>query len=273
MVTWIVEDNVFPEYQNNLRNEVIRKGYRFEAITQPKYELASALTRTNSYKYLENPVIFHGSLGFTQRLMREQNWAGLWCDLPKFKCSNYYGKFGDRLLNSEYCLVPAGDFERLRESSLLQFIDENNSLFLRPDSGFKIFAGDTIKEDQTLKQFLVNSVLFDDDLILVAKPQRLHREWRFIICDGKVAGSSLYRKDGEDTTDGEVPSDVFEFVENCLDWKPETCYTLDICEDSDYVLKILELNSFSCSGFYKSNLESIVRLASEAAIKEYEELS
>lgn len=43
---------------------------------------------------------------------------------------------------------------------------------------------------------------------------------------------------------------------------------MDVCE-SDNRLHILELTSFSCSGFYECDVEAIVRKASEAAVNEW----
>lgn len=260
MVNWVIESNVFPENQQKLINEIDWQQHRYFLVDRDEWSHVCSLT---------GPTIFYGSLALSQRLRKKTNWVGNWSDLSKFRCSSYYSKYGDALLNENYCLIPIGDFERMRARSNAT---RQKDYFIRPDSAFKTFTGDIIRENRSLKNFLVNSVLFDDELILVTKPKRIHREWRFIICGGEIAGYSLYMRDGQQETSQECPQHIQDFVKTQLYYEPEPCYTLDVCEDENLEPKIVEINCFSCSGFYEADLGKIVEAASRVALKEWEEL-
>lgn len=257
MVNWVIEEGIFPENVGKLTEEIHKQGYDFSWIHKEDF--------IDRFSYLKNPVIFYGSLALSQRLRKRHDWVGNWSDLSKFKCSSYYSKYKESLLNSEYCFIPAGDFDRFMKVL-------NQDAFIRPDSAYKTFTGDVIKSDQTLKNFLVNSVIFDDEMILVSSPKIIHREWRFIVCDGQIASYSLYMRNGNAETSPNCPQDIRDFVQKSLEYQPETCYILDVCENEDREPKIVEINSFSCSGFYEADLSKIVEAASKAAIKEWEEL-
>lgn len=265
-VTWLIEEGVFPENESRLCEEIKKRGHRHILTKKPHHE--------EGLEY--GPTIFYGSLGMATRLRRERNFVGNWCDLAKFRCSSYYCYFGDSLLNADYALVPAGDFARQRENLMRkQFgLYHKFKMFIRPDSAFKVFTGDVITPEQTLKHFLVNSILFHDDLILVSSPKKIDSEYRFIICNGEIAGASFYSYEINGTrysNNQEIPDRVVNFVKKHLDYEPEICYTIDVCETGGK-LKIVELNCFSCSGFYEADLSRIVELSSEAAIKSYRDI-
>ena len=57
------------------------------------------------------------------------------------------------------------------------------------------------------------------------------------------------------------------FVEEVLkkvSWRPAPMFIMDVC-DSEDGLRVLELNSFGCSGHYLADLSAVVRAASELA--------
>jgi hypothetical protein len=55
------------------------------------------------------------------------------------------------------------------------------------------------------------------------------------------------------------------------EWQPDICYTVDIAEETNGKISLLEINSFSCAGFYDCDISSIVSSASKAAINEWKE--
>ena len=49
-----------------------------------------------------------------------------------------------------------------------------------------------------------------------------------------------------------------------VSWRPAPIFVMDVC-DSEDGLRVLELNSFGCSGHYLADLSIVVRAASELA--------
>jgi hypothetical protein len=100
---------------------------------------------------------------------------------------------------------------------------------------------------------------------LVARPKKIAREWRLIVAAGEVIAGSQYRSDGG-TTAG-CPEEGTAFAAKMLrdvDWRPDPMFVMDVC-DSEDGLRLLELNSFSCSGHYLADLATVVERASELA--------
>jgi hypothetical protein len=65
------------------------------------------------------------------------------------------------------------------------------------------------------------------------------------------------------------PRDVHDFAAQALaatPWRPDEVFMLDVCESGDG-LRIVELNSFSCSGLYACDLPAVVAAVSEAATR------
>ncbi len=52
------------------------------------------------------------------------------------------------------------------------------------------------------------------------------------------------------------------------EWQPDICYTVDVAE-CDGEMHLLEINSFSCAGFYLNDIRLIVEYATKAAMDEW----
>lgn len=256
---WLIEDGVFPEYQKELISEIQKQCSGYRLIDRDSY------VSPDINKYL--PVIYYGSQSLVNSMLR----FSVWYNKETFKCSSYYPKYGNKLFNKDYVLVPAGDFERLRYNLEYYFSPHGNGigpLFIRPNSGFKHFTGGIVKHAETLKQFLAGQVMFDEELILVSSQKDINREWRLLIVDGKVVAGSQYREANEIKIKKGYPKEVVKFAESCMDWTPDSCFILDIVEDAREDLFIMEINSFNTSGLYESELSEVVKAVSKQAIKE-----
>lgn len=167
-------------------------------------------------------------------------------------------------------MFPFGDYQNLKPF-LFKSFGRNSDIFIRPDSGYKIFTGGLIAEQESMSHFLANSVVFNNEIIIASEPANISREWRLVVCDKKIVASSQYQKNGLFDTEEGCPKDVYDFATQAIqDWQPELCFVIDIAESND--LFVLELNSFSCSGLYECNLDEVVYHASLAAEKEFREL-
>jgi hypothetical protein len=107
--------------------------------------------------------------------------------------------------------------------------------------------------------------------VAVAPPKEIGREWRLVIAADEIVAASQYRDFGAISVMPDCPTQVSEYASDVLQkvtWRPDSLFVMDVCESEDR-LYVLELNSFSCSGFYECDLESVVRKASELAVKEW----
>jgi hypothetical protein len=104
-------------------------------------------------------------------------------------------------------------------------------------------------------------------LILVARAKKLKREWRLIVAKGNVIAGSQYRNADAREELPQCPDEVLRFAAAMLEdvaWRPAPMFIMDIC-DSEDGLRLLELNSFGCSGHYLADVPTVVETASELA--------
>ena len=82
---------------------------------------------------------------------------------------------------------------------------------------------------------------------------------RVALVDGKPATGSLYRMEGALEKKKGFPSEVGEFVtKRCEEYCPFPAFVMDVAA-VDGILKVVELNGINASGFYDSDIETIVK--------------
>lgn len=273
--TWLIEDFDHDDSRLPLLEEVKRQGFPYQLLTYVPFESGNYDSIPNSSKEC---VIFQGTLNLGRQLRREKQWVpGVWCDLEAFKCTSYYPHFGQYLLNSDYVFVPIYELKRKKEE-LYRIFGTDDSIFIRPNSGFKTFTGKVVEKGH-FESDLEWMVEYSDEnsLAVVASPKPIDIEYRLIICKRKVITGSTIRVNGELKKETIDLSDtkLIEYAENIcrtIDFQPEPIYSMDVCRTYGNLF-IVELNSFSCSGLYACDLKTIVEKASELAIKEWREIN
>ncbi len=104
-------------------------------------------------------------------------------------------------------------------------------------------------------------------LVVVSTAKEIDREWRLVVADDEIVASSQVRVDGAISVSEGCPEKVLEFGRSMLAdicWRPDPVFMLDVCEARGR-LRLLELNSFSCSGLYACDLRDVVRAVSKVA--------
>ena len=179
----------------------------------------------------------------------------------QFNCSDYYPKYSDCLLNSTYLLV---DLQSFLNSKDFYFDALGPTAFVRPDTGDKAFTGSVISKNTTkhdLRRCIFEGMM--DGMILLAPTQKIEEEYRFVVVGGKVITGSVYKvkKWGHlEFYEKEIKKGgTLQYAQEIVDthFQPSYAYTMDVCLVSGQ-LKVLELNSFSHAGLYKSNIKKIV---------------
>ncbi len=219
-------------------------------------------------------IVCYGDIDFIRQATQRAKFVpGAWCNFENMKCSTYYAYFGEHLLNKDYTMMPLGDLLRRWE-------DFKESLFVRPDSGVKSFTGFVVAHNEKDKIRTLIQTVGPDVLVVVASKKDIVAEYRFVICNRKVVAGCTYLP-------YECP-DYFRFPEILAmniaehEWQPDLCYTVDIAEITNTEIPreqvlmasqfcLLEINSFSCAGFYGCDIPCIVGYASDAAMNEWNE--
>lgn len=229
----------------------------------------------------EDCVVFHGSFQFAREIEQNAKWIpGVYCNKQKLDCLYYYPRLGDFLLNSHYMMLPFGELNR-RKNDLFDFAEQSykpgrkDCVFIRPSSGLKSFTGKVVMEDDWHKDIRLMG-FYDvppEALVVAATVYEILNEWRTIVVEGKVIASALYKKGDSFVRVPGAPRDVVLYAQRVVDetkFDPDAAWTLDICETANKELKVLEVGSLSCAGFYGANAELIIPAVNAVALKEWE---
>lgn len=270
---WLIQTNMDGVDTDSIINEIEHQGMAVWRIDH-----TMGLNIDFEHNMNHGCVVCYGDIDFVRQVRNRAPFIpGAWCNFNNMKCSSYYAHFGEHLLNKSYVMMPIGDLIRRSDdlgvvvpgfnSELLS--NDSKSIFIRPDSGAKLFTGYTIDlKDKHKIQTLIQAV-GPETLVVISPWKEILAEWRFVVCDRKVVAGCQY-----------LPVESSNYPETALrlaikitehDWQPDLCYTIDIAKYSDGKMYLLEINSFSCSGLYCCNIESVIKYASDAAVKEWKE--
>lgn len=269
-VKWLVERSVFEEDIDPLIAEIKRQGMTVEQIKYLPFQ-------SGSYDNFgpDDCVMCYASLNLVQQLQRQKPWVpGSFCTLPNFECSKYYAHYGDYLINRQYVMMPLAELKRRKKELFHQFDPRPGvkQMFVRPSSGFKTFTGQVVHTSTFDKDYeWFEEFAGSEALVVVAAVQRITGEWRFIVAERKIIAACRYKPSVESTCRGIGPFDLVELIAK-EEWQPDPIYVVDIGKiESGFGL--LEINSFSCSGFYACDVEPIIREASRLALQDWKEIN
>lgn len=271
MVTWAIDTRVNEESLTGFTKACRDQGHKL-------VELDSLIDNEYLGKFTEDEcVVFRGSIDSVAQVKRELPCIpGVYCDMEKFACTNYYAAFGSGLLNNRYTILPYGDLLRC-EDDLYRSFGLDNSLFIRPNRGNKVFTGQLLRKENFYRDIADGHLGYHTidpwELCVVSPPRNVTSEWRFVVVDNKIITGSQYMRDGK-LIDNPVECGEFEMtLAGCLlmaaDYSPHRVWVLDVCRAGGVGNpRVLEVNSFSCSGLYGCNTDKIVREVSRVALEE-----
>lgn len=269
-ITWVVDtyllDNAQYEMPQHFPDVVKSLGYN--CITT-KYVPFSDWNESLDGLDHTRPIIMYGTHNFIKQARKAKSLVpGDYCNEQNLKCSEWMTRYPkDWLMNADCHWLPFG---------LLSSLIPTKSLFLRPDSVGKLFAGRTVKPEdfgEELKKIDDTSGVNNSTMIVVNDLVAIHAEYRFFVAEGIVVAGSQYRRDGklDIRADYSDAAKVMADKVATYEWQPDRCYVVDIAETDDGA-KIIELNSMSCAGTYACDLAPIIDSVSKAALSEWEEI-
>jgi hypothetical protein len=221
-------------------------------------------------------VIMYGSTAFLEQYQKNRDFhPGAYYSSTAFKCSNYMPHIELSLLaNPDYLMLPYGDFKRRYQ----QFFDYfgTETLFVRPDSGGKVFAGQVIKRatiDFHLETLDKLTGASSSTMILISKAKNISREYRFFIVGGKIITGSMYMRRGKPYVSRELDADCIKVAGQiaAAPFQIDRAYCCDV-GIVDGKPKVIELNSFSAAGLYASDVEKLFSAVAIESMLDYQEV-
>lgn len=280
-VNWLLENDVFDADLEPIVDEIKKQGFNYKRVdhrasTKPE-EIAALFPP-------EDCVIFYGSLGLSRTVKQHTAWIpGIFCDLPKFECVNYYTYLGEHLVNQDYSMLPFGELNRRKDFLLKTHGSEDGRVFVRPSSPFKIFTGKVIKACDWASEvkFLGFYDVEPDRVVVVSSPKEIIAEYRLVVVEKTVVSGCQYIRDNEIKT-GPCPIEMLSYGQWVVDntnYCPEPVWVLDVCEYADKrgsegkLRAVMEVGAFSTSGLYCCPQEPIVREVSRVALKVWKDIN
>ena len=247
---WAIERRVFPE------DEELRL---IQALADREIEYHEF--EGHSFRYdstLGTAPVARGSCYFVREMSNEPRWlAQLWGKPEQFDCSNYYRHFSRYLLNQEHRIMSFGELCWTQPQLLKDLGNNEGQLFVRPDDGFKSFEGALVSNLEFEKWIARLQLLqvSNPTKVVVARPMKIHAEWRLLMVKGRVVAASQYRPERL----AGASADVVAFAEKVfseVDW-PIAAYSLDIGLTEEG-FKIVEVGSLLCVAFYEADPGAVI---------------
>lgn len=271
---WLIDSEMFGDaYRQDLVRSIESQGHEVKLIRvpQPPYRWDNEGCSYRETFSADSCVIAHGDIELVTRIRDERRWRpGAFCSVENYFCSRYYCWFGSYLLNDDYMMLPYAELSRCRDF-LFDKIGRGDRIFVRPDSPLKLFTGqvatrETFAADLELMGFYEFP---GDSLVVVSSPKEIVCEWRFVVAEGKIVASSLYRDSSDSATAQGVDKSALEFATELAvgGYQPDPVWILDICKTADGSYRLLEVGGFSFSDLYACDKGAIVEAVSAAALK------
>ena len=133
--------------------------------------------------------------------------------------------------------------------------------FARPTGDTKLFKGEVFEKgiwDISLEAGLKYNGANPDELIQVCSVKEIMQEARCFVIKGKVITASFYKIGTRVVFEECRDEDILSFAQEMVDqFQVADAFVIDVCR-TDKGLKIVEINCFSCSGFYDIDEKKLI---------------
>lgn len=269
MIKWVVDSYIFEN------NKIPKETFDALGIEVFEFDYIPFLKDDIKVPYsTKEPVVIYTTINCIQKL---KNFYGCYFNDLRYDCNVYMSQLANDsryFLNYDhiYC-----SFANLKADYNYYFdLFGTDHLFFRPNKGIKEFTGGVFSRDTLPSELNAIEYMYNIDasaMILISTPKRLDEETRFIIGNKEIIDASRYRVKGKFKEDNEINPISVEFVNKVLEetsWVPDDLFVMDIALTEDGP-KIIELNAFSCSGWYAGmNKKNIIKRVSEIVKENFE---
>lgn len=268
-----IETGIEPEYENALQAAALGEGWEVRSVQNIPFtdrfitgspHMGSPL----SEDFLQNPEVwFHGSIQAAKRAQTATSWQ-VHAPWEELRCQSYYKVLRERILQRDHTFIPLGELRGMRKNLFSSSLVEDGCLFIRPDGNDKVFTGGCITNEGFEEDFKLMS-FYDPSpstVVVVARPQKIQAEARFLVVGGKLITGSYYRT-GSQSLRLEAPASLLSIAEGhlqfCLSqgFNPSPSWVLDLAKTPNG-WSIIEVGATSCCGLYKCDLVKFVQALS-----------
>lgn len=271
MVNWIVDEYILETRSliGDLLGSIEKSGANLHAT---KYIPFAPTQDYGPAEWAKQPTVLYGTHGYIKR-----------CSIPfipgaygvseMMHCNQYYSHIPPEwMLNEQFVMTTFADLQRRPEKYFLLF--NAKKLFIRPNNGFKTFAGTVITKDNAnfeLSSSMQLTSVMPETIILIAPCRTLEGEFRFVIGDKEVIDGSEYRWESILDIRHDWPQECWDVADKMAKhpWQPDVVYTCDVAL-TKFGPKIIEINGFACAGLYACDKDIVVNRINEIAQKDFE---
>lgn len=265
MVKWIVDKYIFES------NKIPEKVFEELEIEFFEFDYIPFLTDKIVIPYSNTePVIVYSTLNAVRHL---KSFFGCYFNELLYNCNVYMSLLetnSRNFLNHDHIYCTFSDLDK--DYNYYFDLFDSNQLFFRPNNGIKEFTGDVFSRNNMRSELDAIKYMYNIDpasMIMISTPKTIYDETRFIIGNKEIIDMSRYRIGSRQEEDCNVDQSCIDFVKRILGettWVPDDIFVMDIAL-TDNGPKIVELNAFSCSGWYDGmNPKHIIKKVSEITL-------
>jgi len=268
---WIVDNYLIEtSYHEDFSQILKRMGYE---VVVDKYVPMSIEPSVKHFSD-DDCVVIYGSIGFVKQNVKHRQFIpGAYYQEKSMECLGYMPNIDNPENMANYNHVFTTFKDLINRKEFFYNIFNTNKIFIRPNCGFKTFTGLPIHieefdfEINSLKQL---SSVVDDTLVLVSSCKNIQQEYRFFIVNREVVTGSQYKMNDELNIQKGYSDEAFSIALQMAQnrWQPDLAYACDVGIVNGEP-KIIELNAFSCSGFYACDIPVLVEAVNGVAVLEY----
>lgn len=272
---WRLHTAIFAEQMDNALTVIKELGDTCQVVSGKPSQLAEV-----PFNSIAQPVLAITTLQDAQRLIRKDYPSTPWLffNNNNYKVSYWLPRIDNNIpvLNREALFLPVGLVRKLTSQQIDRIVPKGQKLFIKPDTGNKVFTGFSITSDESFMEGIKNNLMFShiepEEMCVLSPHKDIEEiEWRFWIAEGKIIGYTPYAWEIEPEF-SEPPSHVLKMAEAMAknSWQPDYIYVADFCTTKLGEVMLIEINAASTSGVYNAKLDKLLPAMRNTCIREYE---
>lgn len=242
--------------QTNLRSEEDNELFRVVIQKYAEYVPTIVIPFSETLEldgFKDGDVLFGSTTMVLSAYRHPEYQRGVWYKPEWFTGTHDQICFGDDYLNNDAWIGRLADLPE-------DLFGHNDLVFVKADADDKQMTGSVMTFNQvvdmkTINQKFTSLGLIDRNMkIQVASPKEVEAEYRLFVVDKKVVASSMYRPYQKK----DAPKEVLDFVQERISKVESDVFVVDVGVVND-AYYIVETNCPNASGFYKSDMDTIIK--------------